>query len=675
MAFLDAVSQALSSAVGGPYGPDVKPGTVAAWALTFHADGQTLGDPVLSVSSDVYDASLTATLPEDLGAGSYEVVLEGMTDDDYAKVRRVTPLAAQLYLWWKDSPGLLGDLANLTGLSDPFGALTPKPPDHSLVAVLRVDSISRRAGQRRYEAVFTLRERVVARLDETRVQGLCYDSLDGAVQAVGRAAGVPVTTHGLTQATPGANDPDFATTTPGKALAALGTGRGDDRRLLDQARAGLRLFGPRTALIREGTLHVGQWNDTPLAVRTIDEAGGLVSVQRGAEQKRDPGAGDPPPNAPQTRSSVTITALGRPDVKPGDTVNVVLPPADFPHTQPSTGAAVLTAVLGVVTGSFTDGDDAPPSTCLVTGASHKLSRRNGFVTTIQAVVLASTDDQGWDPPSTDPAPSPERNARAPGGPTADTAVALAGSIRDIYADVAGSSRARLGQIRQHRASTQTGATPPRHTSRVWYADTGGDGLPALTQRMQVAEGHHGETQQVPYLTPFAWGHYGLVLPRYPGTRVFLTTGAGGDNDLVDLGAVWPRDGGPPSEAGDYWLALPIGIEQRDDIADSDGTAPDGVASHDLIDGDGTRVIETKRFVVRVTDQPTECTSRPEPGDDAPDGSVCIQTKSSNGSASIVLKDDGSIEVKGTKISFEADGDITLKADNVKVNVTTGMDVS
>ncbi|HEX3931755.1 MAG TPA: hypothetical protein VHW64_13700 [Nocardioides sp.] len=675
MAFLDAVSQALSSAAGGSYGPDVKPGTVAAWALTFHADGQTLGDALLSVSSDVYDASITATLPEDLGAGSYEVVLEGMTDDDYAKVRRVTPLAAQLYLWWKDSPGLLGDLANLTGLSDPFGALTPKPPDHSLVSVLRVDSISRRAGQRRYEAVFTLRERVVARLDETRVQGLCYGSLDDAVQALGRAAGIPVKTHGLKQATPGKNDPEFATTTPGKALAALGTGRGDDHRLLDQARAGLRLFGPRTALIREGTLHVGQWNDTPLADRTIDEAGGLVAVQRGAEQKRDPGAGDPPANAPQTRSSVTITALGRPDVKPGDTVNVVLPPADFPHTQPSTGAAVLTSLLGVVAGSFTDGDDAPPSTCLVTGASHRLSRRNGFVTTIQAVVLASTDDQGWDPPSTDPAPSPDRNARAPGGPSADTAVALAGSIRDIYADVAGAARARLGQIRQHPASTQTGATPPRHTSQVWYADTGGDGLPALTQRMQVAESHHGETQQVPYLTPFAWGHYGLVLPRYPGTRVFLTTGAGGDNDLVDLGAVWPRDGGPPSEAGDYWLALPIGIEQRADIADSDGAAPDGVASHDLIDGDGTRVIETKRFVVRVTDQPTECTSRPEPGDDAPDGSVCIQTRSSGGNASIVLKEDGSIEVKGTKISFETDGDITLKADNVKVQVTTGMDVS
>ena len=250
-------------------------------------------------------------------------------------------------------------------------------------------------------------------------------------------------------------------------------------------------------------------------------------------------------------------------------------------------------------------------------------------------------------------------------------------VRDVFRDISGRVTNRIAQIRSHPASTQSGGTPPRHTSEVWYEDVAGDGMPARAQRVQITEEQHGESLEVPYLSPFAWGHFGLVLPRYPGTRVMLSSAGGGDNDLVDMGALWLRDGGPPSQAGDYWLVLPIGVTPRDDIGETDGTAPDGVASHDLIDGDGTRVIETKRFIIRVTDQPTTCTARP-PISDAPDGSILIATKSANGAAQILLKADGTITVKGASITFDtsdAGGDITLKANNVKVSVTGTMDVS
>lgn len=682
MSVTDTGISAITGALSGDAGPDVTPGSVAAWALSFHQDhAGDLGDTLLTVGSDTYDGTISATLPEDLSGGSYDVVIEGMTDEDYAQIH-LGPgdaLAARLHLWWKDSPsGVLGDLASFTGFTDPLGALTPKPPEHSLVAVLRVDRVSRRAGERRYEAVLSLRERVVARLGSTRVPGLCYDSLDGAISAVGSAAGITITAHDVSSATPGPNEPSWASVNPGTALAALQDEHSlTEHGLLGQVRDGLRLYGPKAALIRDGVLHVGRWNEHPLPSRTVDEDTGLVAVQRGPAKARDTAAGDPPSGAPTARDTLTITALGRPDIKPGDTVKVRLPPEDFPDTSPSsTGAALLTAATGFVTGSFTDEPAGPPKTCLAGTVSHRLSRRAGFVTTVHAVVLTSDSDHGWDQAAPAARPAPAREQRPRGAVPPDTAHAAARAIRDVFLDVTGRVVNRVAQIRSHPASTATGQTPPRHTSVAWYADVAGDGMPAGAQRVPITPEHHGEAREVPYLSPFAWGHYGLVLPRYPGTRVMLTS-AGGASDFVDIGALWARDAGPPSEAGDYWLVLPVGVSAREDIGTGDGSAQDGPATHDLIDGDGARVIETKRFVVRVTDQPTTCTARPEPGNDAPDGSVLIEAKSESSAAQIVLREDGSITVKGTAITFDTSGhgDITLKADNVKVNVSGTMDVS
>jgi hypothetical protein len=152
---LDLVGS-LSSALGGSTGqdgPDVTPGAVAGWALLVYPDrsGELSGRPLLSIGSDTYDGTISASLPAGLDGGSYEVVVEGMTDDDFAKLRGGGDLAARLHLWWKDSPsGVLGDLASFTGFTDPLGVISPQPPEHSMVAELRVDRISRRAGERRY---------------------------------------------------------------------------------------------------------------------------------------------------------------------------------------------------------------------------------------------------------------------------------------------------------------------------------------------------------------------------------------------------------------------------------------------------------------------------------------------------------------------------------------------
>jgi hypothetical protein len=669
-----ALGGAIGAALGGDAGPDITPGSSAAWAASFHVDEPgSLGAELLSIGSDTYDGSITATLPDDLTGGAYEIVVEGMTDDDYAKIR-LDPskkLAVQLHLWWKDAPaGILGDLASFTGFSDPLGAVTPKPPEHSLVAVLRVDSLRRRAGARRYEAVVVARERVVARLDDHRVAGLCYDTLKAAFQAVARDAGIELKEHQLDRAAPPPKTPDFATTSPGKGLESTTT-------LVKQARDSMKLFGRSIAIIRDGTLHVGDL-PTPLGrKRGLGGESGLVAVERGPNRDRDRAAGEPPPSgAPRARGTVTITTLGRPDIKPGDELTITLPSEDFPKTEPaSLGSALLTTLTGFVTGGE---DDGVEKTCLVGQVQHKISRRQGFVTTIKAIVYESESDKGWDPAAT-ARPAPDEAARDRGTVPPDPAQAAAEAVHHLVKSSTDRGGPRIAQVRKHPDSTGSNDKRPRETSDVWYVDVAADGLPGAAQRVEITEKRHGELREVPYASPYAWGAYGLVLPRYPGTRVLLQNAGGGPEDLVDVGAIWRRDEGPPAKPGDFWLVLPVGLSDRESIG-SDDKATDGLASHDLIDGDGTRVIETSRFVIRVTEETSSASDRPEPGD-APDHSVLIETRSSvdesTPSAQILLRSDGSIAITGSSISLDAgsNGDITLNAKSVKVTVQQTMDVS
>jgi hypothetical protein len=659
---------------GAASAPAVTPGVVPAWAVTFSGDPPLArsADP-LTVGSAAYDGSVTATLPSGLAGGSYQIVIEGMTDTDYGKLLSLARgrLRATLYLWWLDSsPDVLGDLARFTGLANPLGPATVAPPTGSLVADLRVDKVSRRAGERRYEVTVTGRERVMARLGEARAAGACYEDLNAAVQAVAGTAGITITTYDVKTIQPGPDQPDFATTTPGRALNAMNA-------LAGQVRNARQLSPLPVMMIRDGALHLGTWTGQGTVAglgvtRQLDEGSGLVAIDRGGEAGT--AADDPEPGAAPTRDTVVVTAVGRPDIKPGDTVRLLLPPTDFPVLEPPTdGAALLTALTGVPVGDT--GPAGHPSACLVSEVSHRISRRQGFVTTVRATVLGD-DDSGWDKAPgkaahPDDGPSPPHGTVS-ADPAAGAASAVQALIRTSITGAAGPDRPRIAQIHDHPASGV-----PRHTSVVRYSTAAPDGLPVAAQRTQITGQAYGEMKEVPYLTPFGWGHFGLVLPRYPGTRVLLASAGGGPGDLIDLGAVWERDSGPASQPGDYWLVLPIGMTDREHLPDGGGAAADGPANHDLIDGDGNRIIETARFVVRVTDQPTHSDARPDPTSDSPAGSVLIETKPSGGSgARIQLKDDGSVTITATSISLDAgQGDIKLKANNVKVSVTGTMDVS
>jgi hypothetical protein len=650
-------------------GPDVAPGTMPAWAVVFSAEGASGLEHRLTVGSDSYDGSVSATLPFGLEGGRYEVVIEGLTDEDYQRIRLTagTRLAAAIHLWWRDTPaGVLADLARVAGLGDLSGGGAASPPAGSLVAMIRVDTLRRQAGERRYDTVVSGRERVVSRLGETAIRGgLCYASLDAAARGIARDARIDLIGHGLDRLAPPANVQNFADVRPGSSLQAMRTVR-------DQAAAALGKQGLPAAVIRDGVLHVGLWTarsagSAPLpVVHLLDASGGLVGAERGADADLAEATTGPKP--PPPRAKVTATALGRPDIKPGDVLQIPLPPEDYPVLAPSGPGLPLLRDLTSLLGPGVEPKD--PTACLVTQVTHRLSRRHGFVTTIQASVLRP-DDDGWDKANESSQEDGRAGRQQRGSKPADHAASAASAVEGVAQAVAQRApgvRLRAGQVRGH-----SGRPANQNTSDSWYATAPSDGMPAEIRRVAITPDQHAELPAVPVVTPFAFGGYGLVLPRYPGSRVLLAD-AGGGRQVVDLGGVWEDGVCPPAKPGDWWLVLPI-AQPTDDLASGADASPptSDDASHDLIDADGRRLIEVGGLTVRVTDNPTACDQRPEPGGT---GTVVIENVKDGKSAQIVIKDDGSITISGTSISIDAgNGDISIAAKNVKVKVTEKMDVS
>src|SRR5262249_52746856 len=143
------------------------------------ADPAFKDDRVFTASSSDYYASIDAALPGTLDGGSYTFVIEGMSSEDYARLYKVRKnLAARLHLYWRD-PGPVGYFVDLAGLSETLHG--DEPPDDSLVAVLRVTSLKRRAGARRYEVVVSARELVYDKLlDPIPKEGTAADTLKAA---------------------------------------------------------------------------------------------------------------------------------------------------------------------------------------------------------------------------------------------------------------------------------------------------------------------------------------------------------------------------------------------------------------------------------------------------------------------------------------------------------------
>ena len=630
--------------------------------LTFHttrADGTLDTPPAVVHHTDAHEVEVSVPVTADLRGGNVSVTLVGLSDDHHATLAAKLPTggyrldALRVHLFWRDTnSSVAGYLGNLLGL----GALTGKlaglagaagdPLEAVRVAEIAVTGVTRRRGARRYETVVTGGLRVAARTATRLPRPLAVTGLDTAAEDLARAAGIAVTTYPVDAA-----DAPFRAARGERVADAL-------QRLSALFELASGRYGRGMLLVRGDRLHLGP-RPIPLQGSTVrlDWASGLLGAEAlpplvtDVEAEAEDGG-----TGAVSRGQWKLTLRGRPDLHPGDVVSF-----DPPVGEETSPTGVLAALAGAFAAPFSGLLATQGGTRgYVSGLTHTLSRTSGLLTELTVVALTGGED-GWDHRSVAPSAQAVRGATGAPADHPDPVVALRAELeRTVAGRLAQTEVAEVGEVR--------GVTGRRTT--VWLgtdpaADAHGNG----TARLPIDRAAPLEVGDLPYLTPFAWGPCGLVLPRYPGTRVVAVHRHGLPSEPVDVGAVWPDGEGPDARPGDWWLTLPVGVpaERRTSLAPTAVPEPHrGTVTNDLVDADGHRVIEVGDLRIRIgPDAPGTAGKRPEPltGDpvlaiEHSDGTTLL-TFAKNGDVTLVAK--GKLTLKGTSIALEGDDvDVTVK---------------
>ncbi|MGC4816495.1 hypothetical protein [Micromonospora sp. DT63] len=658
-------------------------GNDAGWTITFHRETSTglSPDVALTLSSADYYAAIDAALPDGLGPGAYTITVQGLIDEHFAALRTAEgqpPLVAKLHLYWRDANTSVGAFfTNLIGVN---AGPTPAELTQALVAVLRVTKVRRLTGERTYDTELTLVEQAYARLGQRVAERFEAATFTAAIQAIGERTRVDVTGWG---ANPDGTMTTGATEAAGDERVAFGAGllyRAALERIGGALQQSLNAYGRGMLLIRDGTVHVGkrpipypQGEPKPLTLAT-----GLLECTENGTQDTDPyAATEAGGTAAPRRRAWTLTLKGRPDLKPGDLVRFDPPATDEATTLGSVGAALLgsfAAPFAPSTGEL----GAGAKVLYLSAARHTLSRTAGFVTVVQGVEVTS-GASAWDTWSD----SSGVATAEPAGPASSPGVAAAEAVRRAARAARGETRGlEIGEVRAAATNASGAVEPPAQTETVWEGLVRPDGRPNAARRLPVRREQPAPLPGVTYLTPFAWGGCGLILPRYPGTRVALAYRNGAPDDPVEVGALWPTGHAPVSQPGDWWLSLPVGVATNSRSSIGDTVVPadhDGKVTHDLTDGDGNRVIELGELTVRVGRAQLQGRGqRPARADEA--DSITIEHAA--GGSSIVMKQDGSITITATRIDLDAGdgavnisgGTVSIAADDVDVQVDNAMNV-
>jgi hypothetical protein len=629
-------------------------GAHAGWFLDFKVDPD-VSSSVLKISSSDYYASIDAQLPHGLEGGQYTFVVHDLTNDDYARLYkhdRQKSLCVKLHLYWRDR-GTLGYFVDLAGLADTLQG--EDPPDDSLVAVLRVTALKRQAGSRGYEVVVEAREWVYERLlEKVDVDGLADDPLHAAVM-VAENRGVRSepnlrTIQPATGSKPHHQERSWKKDEAAiKILARLGEAMTNQQKHQGKDRFGLGMY-----LIRDGVLQMGPDRlPARMAPIVLKPDTGLVQVEQREQEREDSGRDQSP-----KREAFELTLRGRPEIKPGLVVEFKKPPEETDDA-----GSPVSFTLGTM-------DIIKPGAdtwMYVRGVTHRFSRDRGFVTVLRGVhvPINAPSEEFWFKQVAPKTPEDVEEARSSNSSPDGF---LIGVLRSMF----GKDHAPL-DVAQVRGAHVREAALPHQTEKMRRGLAAHDGDRYAATRLAFDEGG-ALFNAAAYVTPFAWGKFGLVLPRYPGMRVLVAHRGGDHDDPVDIGALWRSGDAPGSQPGDYWLILPAEIAptDREQVADDQRPAdPGGKATNDLIDADGSRFIEVGKFILRVgADTLQPAGTRPA----AEDGPLHIEHKSSG--SKIVIDEDGNITIHSKKrLTLSADEDITLDSSTkVVVKVSEFMDV-
>jgi len=637
----------------------IKIGNDAGWGLTFHEEkeGKVVEEPVLPLSRDDYYAEISAELPEGLEGGSYTFTVEGMTDEHYGKIAQKgddQPTVIRLHLFWRDTNSSIGGyVSSLAGITDRVGT---RFDEESLVAELTIKKVSRQKGARHYEAKIEATERVFKKLSarvSTPVKG--ETPLETA-KKLAKSFKLDVEKSEFTPRKTGSK--------PNPYEGSKKREEGDRAKAVDIMKAlGKSMeqssgkFGRGMLLIRKGKLIIGEREFVEKNVKPLTWTSGLIAVKADgvldvevAEDPKKPGAQAKPEKKPPKRKKYKLTLKGRPDLFPGDLVQF-----DPPVEEVATTLGSWAGIVGdLVKGPLLPTDEMKNPTYLyISGVSHKLGRKSGFQTVVSGVEIKSLDDP-WDKGP----PSQKVSSATPEGRAVN---ALQKQMKGLV------EAQRLDEVAEVRSMTVSGTEePPSQTLLLWRGIAQPDGNPNAGRRLPITRPSPAPAEGSAYLTPYAWGKTGLVLPRYPGTRVLVSHRGGEREDAIDVGALWESGHGPESEPGDWWLILPIDVPKHRRQTLPEGAVPEehiGKVSQDLIDAEGNRIIEVGELTVRVgLNKMKNAGERPE----HPQVRKAVTIEHAVGGASIVIDEDGTITIHGKRIDIKSDGDLNLEATTVNV---------
>ena len=655
-------------------------GNLPGYLVTFHlvdGNGAVTEQPDRILHSDALDADLTVSLTGDVRGAPATLVFVGLDDDTHQKLAERTAkggfvrAVARVHLFWRDTNTSVGGyLANLAGVgslvANVRGIATgpAKDLEQARVAELAVKGVSRRRGSGRYETVVAGTDRIAEAAACRLREPVSAPELGQAAKLLAQAAGgrIDVQLHPVP-----ATNPAPPSDTPAFAIDR-GQRVRDGLTLLAHA---MELVTGRTGrgmlLVHRSRLHVGV-RPIPLgSAKTLSYANGLISVEARPAVEVD----GEPDDGTARRDQWLVHLRGRPDLHPGEEVAFGKPPGEG-TVQPDTVAALFGQFAAPLVGG---GADGPLARGYITGVSHTLNRRSGFQTELTVIELKPGED-GWDRPPGPVGPAALRG-HAPDAPDhPDPIVAFRTTLATgVQRQLSALELADVGEVRAHRPAAA--GPDSAHRSTLWQGTTpSSDGAPGGATRLPVNRDVPLERQGVPYATPFAWGPYGLVLPRYPGTRVASVYRHGRGEDPVDVGAVWPDGEGPDAEAGDWWLSLPADVpvaQRTTGRPDATATAHHGTASNDLIDAEGRRVIQVGNLRLRVGNALPPAGTRPEP---APDD-VVLSVEHTDGTTLLRFSDDGDVTItaKGKLTLSGAQVEIAATGEGVAIAAARGKDVA
>jgi hypothetical protein len=293
-------------------------------------------------------------------------------------------------------------------------------------------------------------------------------------------------------------------------------------------------------------------------------------------------------------------------------------------------APIVSAVIGATT---------TPTDFRVTGVAHQLAPATGFITRLTVVAVGSGPAR---PGSTGEAhrTAQEIDERIH-ALARNRRVIDVGRVSGQSVDSGGSRHAQRLEVRSGLARTEPPNLPVR-------AAVGRDAT-ILSDK--------------PYLTPFAFGGTGLVIPHYPGTRVLHLNHEGDVHNAVVAGALWSEGEEPRSQAGDWWLTLPIGVSPTGE-GRVDTPRPSGKVTSDLTDAQGHRSIRVRGFEITVGQS-----NLPNVGErltGASDDELTI--RGAGGNAAITIAANGAITIR-------TDQDLRIEAKKITMQTQQGVDVT